>query len=94
MPNWLWSRLGSPKGVPWPKEVQFDKKPEKRRSSPLLLPPPKLANVRRIREMIMAKKADAKAATYSVTIPSTTVSYDMTPIAAGDFEMGKHRQAR
>ena len=73
-------------GAPWPKEVQL-KKPEKK-EQPTVTPSAELDNVKRIREMIVSKNADAKAATYSVTIPNTTVSYGMTPIAAGDFEMG------
>ena len=45
------------------------------------------AAVKAIRERIAAKQA-SKAAGYQVTIPNTTVSYDMVPIAAGTFNMG------
>jgi formylglycine-generating enzyme required for sulfatase activity/mono/diheme cytochrome c family protein len=48
-------------------------------------------NVRRIRERIVAKEGGKPAgspAAYKVTIPNTTVSYEMAPIPAGDFMMG------
>ncbi len=44
-------------------------------------------NVRQIRERILAHRQD-KPGPYKVTIPNTTVSYAMAPIAAGDFLMG------
>ncbi len=47
--------------------------------------------VNRIYERIQARQREesaGKMAAYSVTIPNTTVSYDMAPIAAGDFTMG------
>ncbi len=43
--------------------------------------------VQAIRERIAAK-GDSKATAYQVTIPNTTVSYDMVPIRAGEFTMG------
>jgi len=45
------------------------------------------ANVQRIHDRIAAH-AVAKASPYKVTIPNTTVSYDMVPIPAGEFTMG------
>jgi formylglycine-generating enzyme required for sulfatase activity/mono/diheme cytochrome c family protein len=48
-------------------------------------------NVRRIRERIVAKERGKPAgapAGYKVTIPNTTVSYEMAPVPAGEFMMG------
>ncbi len=49
-------------------------------------------SVNRIRARIVAKsralKAPAKALAYRVTIPNTTVAFDMVPIPAGEFTMG------
>jgi formylglycine-generating enzyme required for sulfatase activity len=45
-----------------------------------------MQNVKHIRERILSTAAKAPAA--SVTIPNTTISYGMAPIAAGDFVMG------
>jgi formylglycine-generating enzyme required for sulfatase activity len=44
--------------------------------------------VRRIRQRIIERQANQKAAPYKITIPNTTVSYNMVPIPAGDFQMG------
>src|SRR2546430_12162488 len=44
-------------------------------------------NVQQIRERILAHQQE-KAEAYKVTIPNTTVSYAMAPVAAGDFLMG------
>lgn len=46
--------------------------------------------VRQIHDRIMAehKNPPSKSAAYSVTIPNTTVSYEMTPVPAGEFLMG------
>jgi formylglycine-generating enzyme required for sulfatase activity len=46
-----------------------------------------MQNVEQIRARILAHETP-KAQPYKVTIPNTTVSYDMVPVAAGDFEMG------
>ncbi len=46
-----------------------------------------MQNVEQIRARILAHKPP-EAQPYKVTIPNTTVSYDMVPVAAGDFEMG------
>src|SRR5689334_16365548 len=46
-----------------------------------------MQNVEQIRARILAHEPP-KAQPYKVTIPNTTVSYDMVPVAAGDFEMG------
>ena len=43
--------------------------------------------VRRIHDRIAARPG-GKAAGYKLTIPNTTVSYEMAPIPAGDFLMG------
>jgi formylglycine-generating enzyme required for sulfatase activity len=52
--------------------------------------PKEHAAVQRIYERIAArqKPVTAKAENYKVTIPNTTVSYQMTPIPAGEFLMG------
>ncbi len=47
------------------------------------------ANVRRIAASIHTRGKDARPA-YRVTIPNTTVSYDMVAIPAGEFVMGSH----
>jgi formylglycine-generating enzyme required for sulfatase activity len=49
--------------------------------------PKELAAVRRVQERI-AKKPATKTAAYRVTIPETTIAYDMVPIPAGEFTMG------
>jgi formylglycine-generating enzyme required for sulfatase activity len=49
--------------------------------------PQELENVRKIRERIAARPADMRKA-YRVTIPNTTIAYDMVAIPAGEFEMG------
>jgi formylglycine-generating enzyme required for sulfatase activity len=45
------------------------------------------AAVQKIHERI-SKAQGHKAGAYSVTIPNTTIGFDMVPIAAGEFEMG------
>jgi formylglycine-generating enzyme required for sulfatase activity len=45
------------------------------------------ASVAKIRERIQ-KQSARKAGPYKVTIPNTTISYDMVPIPAGEFTMG------
>ena len=47
--------------------------------------------VLQIHDQIVARErsaASGKPAPYKVTIPNTTVSYDMVPIPAGEFLMG------
>jgi len=73
-------------GAPWPDDVAL-KKPEKKETAAQPAAA-ELDNVRRIRETIVAKKAAADTRPYHVTIPNTTVAYDMTPIPGGDFQMG------
>ena len=47
------------------------------------------AAVARIRERIAAAQAGAnKSSAYEITIPNTTILYDMAPIPAGEFTMG------
>ena len=41
-----------------------------------------------IRDRIVAHATSGKPGPYKVTIPNTTVSYEMVPIRAGEFEMG------
>ena len=78
-------------GAPWPADVKLH---PPQPSSEKTATTPQTAeeeNVRQIRERILARQreqASGKAAAYKVTIPNTTVSYDMVPIAAGSFEMG------
>jgi formylglycine-generating enzyme required for sulfatase activity len=45
------------------------------------------AAVKRIHDRVQARKAPASGP-YKVTIPNTTVSYDMVPVPAGEFLMG------
>jgi formylglycine-generating enzyme required for sulfatase activity len=78
--NWI------AQGAPWPDDAVL-KKPEKTEQA-VVPASAELDNVRRIRESIVAKKADSSKGAYRVTIPNTTVSYDMTSIPAGDFVMG------
>ena len=56
------------------------------------VPPDKaheLANVQSIRERILANRQNASGTKgYKVTIPNTTVSYDMVGVPAGEFLMG------
>ena len=47
------------------------------------------ASVAKIRERIQKQPA-RKAGAYKVTIPNTTISYDMVPIPAGEFTMGSN----
>ena len=47
------------------------------------------ASVAKIRERIQKQPA-RKAGPYKVTIPNTTISYEMVPIPAGDFTMGSN----
>ena len=51
-----------------------------------------LENVRKIRERIAARPAESRKA-YHLTIPGTTVSYDVAAIPAGEFEMGSEAKA-
>src|SRR4051794_11084297 len=46
-------------------------------------------SVAKIRERIL-KQAARKPGPYKVTIPNTTVSYEMVPIPAGEFTMGSN----
>jgi formylglycine-generating enzyme required for sulfatase activity len=49
------------------------------------------ANVGRIHQRIISDQAPAaarKTGPYKVTIPNTTVAYDMVPVPAGEFAMG------
>ncbi len=78
-------------GATWPDDVVL-KKPEKK-DKPAPPATAELDNVRHIRETIVAKKAPAETHPYRVTIPNTTVSYDMTPIPGGDFQMGSPKAA-
>lgn len=83
-------------GAAWPTDVQLHPPQPtsgKRVAGQATATPEKAeeANVRQIRDRILAKQGEqaaGKAATYKVTIPNTTVSYDMVPIATGSFEMG------
>jgi formylglycine-generating enzyme required for sulfatase activity len=44
--------------------------------------------VRRIHERITAHSGDKAAAAYKITVPNTTISYEMVSIPAGSFQMG------
>jgi formylglycine-generating enzyme required for sulfatase activity len=83
-------------GASWPADVKLNppQAPSEKAASDKAAATPQNAeeaNVSQIRDRILAhqrEQASAKAAPYKVTIPNTTVSYDMVPIAAGSFEMG------
>jgi formylglycine-generating enzyme required for sulfatase activity len=73
-------------GAAWPADVTLKAPPA---AEPLSSSDPHEL-VRRIHERIQAhqKEQAAAAKPYSVTVPNTTVAYDMVPIPAGDFVMG------
>jgi formylglycine-generating enzyme required for sulfatase activity len=73
-------------GALWPAGLALEK-PEKKIDT--VPPSAELENVRHIRERIAAKKTSDTAAAYRVTIPNTTVSFEMAPIPAGEFTMGQ-----
>ncbi len=77
------------KGAPWPQDAVLKQPEKKAEAKPNAAA--EMENVQRIRAAIVAKKSDAAAKSYKTTIPNTTVSYDMTPIPAGDFEMGSSK---
>ncbi len=69
-------------GAPWPKGMALA-------STTRTAPADEHDTVRRIRQRILDhQSAAAKSGRYSVTIPNTTVSFQMVPIPAGEFEMG------
>ena len=76
-------------GAPWPDNIQLaDHKPASPQSAPKSQNAEQ-ANVQEIRSRIAAhQKAAGSPSAYKVTIPNTTVSYDMVPVPAGDFLMG------
>jgi formylglycine-generating enzyme required for sulfatase activity len=78
-------------GAPWPDAVVL-KKPAKKVET--VAPSAELDNVRRIRERITSKAAGSEMKAYRVTIPNTTVAYDLVPIPAGEFEMGRSHHVK
>jgi formylglycine-generating enzyme required for sulfatase activity len=48
--------------------------------------------VRRIHERIQAHSGDKAAAAYKITVPNTTISYEMVSIPAGSFQMGSTKK--
>jgi len=70
-------------GAPWPSGVALHKGGQS--SVP---PDAEIENVRRIRERIAANSEHSSSKSYRVTIPNTTISYEMASIPAGQFEMG------
>ncbi len=81
--NWI------AQGAPWPENVKLvvrkitTEKPEASSQNA------ELGNVQEIRTRILAHQQEAgKAAAYKVTVPNTTVAYDMVPIPGGSFTMG------
>jgi formylglycine-generating enzyme required for sulfatase activity len=80
-------------GVRWPDGVTLTIPPEQPVAPPAAsssADAAELANVREIRDRIVARERQnpSTMAAYKVTIPNTTVDYQMTPIAAGEFQMG------
>ncbi len=76
-------------GAPWPLGVSLGAGPQTQASHP---PAPnstaELAEVQRIHDRIVAARGNAASKAYRVSIPNTTVSYDMVAIPAGKFAMG------
>ena len=70
-------------GANWPEGATLSRPAADRTSDPV-----ELKAVQRIREKILAHTQIAASTPYRVTIPETTISYDMVPIPAGTFEMG------
>jgi formylglycine-generating enzyme required for sulfatase activity len=69
-------------GAPWPKGMGL-------RSSIAVSPAGEHETVRRIRQQILDHQKNAPGGgKYSVTIPNSTVTYDLAPIPAGEFLMG------
>ena len=69
--------------APWPTRVVLTSK------TAVPAKGPSLSEVERIRERIVAGHNNGPGTkTYKVTLPNTTVSYDMVGIPAGDFLMG------
>ena len=61
----------------------------------LAAPAEELGTVRQIRERILAHpQPGAKLEAYQVTIPNTTVRYEMVPVPAGTFSMGSSGGAK
>jgi formylglycine-generating enzyme required for sulfatase activity len=69
-------------GAAWPKGMGL-------RNSVTVSPTDEHETVRRIRQRILDhQNAGAKSGKYSITIPNSTVGYDMVPVPAGEFLMG------
>jgi formylglycine-generating enzyme required for sulfatase activity len=79
-------------GAEWPAEVTLKASPPKpaANAAPAGTPQAReMAEIQKIRERILANtKNPAGAKQYKLTIPNTTVSYDMVAIPAGSFSMG------
>lgn len=76
--NWI------AQGAVWPKGMGL-------RAELKAVPVDEHETVRRIHDRIVERQkigSAPKSGAYSVTIPDTTVTYDMVPIPAGEFEMG------
>jgi formylglycine-generating enzyme required for sulfatase activity len=69
-------------GATWPDQIRLS------RSAPATSQVQERETVRVIREKILAHTSETGVKPYRVTIPNTTVSYDMVPVPAGTFEMG------
>ncbi len=69
-------------GAAWPENVKLSSKVQAASESN------ERENVRRIREKILARAPSTEMKPYRITIPGTTVSYDMVPVRPGSFEMG------
>jgi len=78
-------------GAPWPADLTL-KSAVSQPAPPQAAGTPQdreMAEVKQIRERVLANsKHPAGTKQYKVTIPNTTVSYDMTAIPAGAFTMG------
>ena len=79
--NWI------TQGAPWPDTVKLAAR--KPAQQPAKSQNAEQQNVQQIHDRIVAKQgANAGPKAYKVTIPNTTISYDMVPVPAGEFMMG------
>ncbi len=81
-------------GAEWPQSLAL-KAPKKTAKEPpagksAAKADPEMANVARIRQRIVESETSGNKPdkAYKVTIPNTTVSYDVVPIPGGEFNMG------
>jgi formylglycine-generating enzyme required for sulfatase activity len=78
--NWI------AQGAPWPESVKLVARKAEQPAKPQNA---EQQNVQQIHDRIVAKQGGNVAAKpYKVTIPNTTIAYDMVPVPAGELMMG------